>query len=393
MEQLFNNMSTQNIEDNHLVPIYGKREISLLKGEGVYVFDEEGKKYLDCVNGLGAVILGYSNKAFQDAMQEQVGMLMSTHSSFYSKERALFLEALHGILPEELSHSFISNTGTESVEAALKFARLITGKPGVISAKRAYHGRTFGALSASGTSKYKDPFEPLLSHMRQVAYNNITAIEEAYSDEIGAIILEPIQGESGVYVPDTEYLKSVKSFCEEKGIICIFDEVQSAYRTGDWLAATRYGVIPDIVCLSKAIGNGMPIAVTVTTENIAEQVPKGSHGTTFGSNPLACRAGRIVIEQIQQQHLLSKTQKVGEYFKERLQAINSSIIRDIRSSGFFIGVELKKKSGVYVKKMQQDHNILILTTGTVLRFLPSMIFEKKHVDEVIHALEKVLHDV
>ncbi len=386
-------MSTQQTEDNHLVPLYGKRDIAIARAEGVFVYDEEGTEYMDCISGHGAVILGYSHPEFVKEVQDQVATVVTTHGSFYSTERGKFLDLLHELLPDSLSHSFISSTGTESVEASLKFARAATGKPGVISTKRAYHGRTMGALSVNGTKKYRETFEPLLEHMEQVPYNDIDAIREAYNEQIGAIIIEPIQGEGGVYIPDVGYLAAVKAFCEEKQIVCIFDEVQSGIRTGAWLAADHEKVVPDIVCLSKSLGNGFPVAVTVTTAAIAKMVPRGSHGTTFGGNPLACRAARATLSIIQKGDLLQHVITVGEYFKEALEKIETHQIREVRAKGLFIGIDMKMRPGPIVKALQQDHNILVANTGTVIRLLPSLAFTTENADKFIKAFTEVLRTV
>ena len=383
-------MSTQENENNHLIALYAKRDISLVRGDGVFVYDEEGNEYLDCVNGMGVVILGHNNHAYVQAVKDQVGEIITVHSSFFTKERAAFLQTLHSVLPKSLTHSYISNSGTEAVEAALKFARLVTGKPGVISAFRGYHGRTYGAMSVGGTEKYRKPFEPLLDHMAQVPFNNIEALKEAYTDQIGAVLLEPIQGEGGVFIPNKDYLAQVKAFCEDKGILCIFDEVQSGFRTGTWLASESFDVTPDMVCLSKALGNGLPIAVTSVTSHIADQIPKGAHGSTFGSNPLSCRAARATIEEIQKNNLFEKAKEVGNYFVEQLQALDAPLIREVRGRGLFIGIDLKRKAGLFAKKLQEEHNILAMPSGTVLRFLPSLIFEKTHADRVVTALKEVL---
>ena len=380
----------QQAEQDHLIPLYPKRDVALMRGKGIKVWDEHGKEYLDCMMGYGAVLLGHSNKQLEIALSLQMTQITSVHSSFYSETRAKFLEALHRVLPEQLSHSFISNTGTESVEAALKFARLISGRPGVISAKRAYHGRTMGALSVNGTPKYRKPFEPLLSHNTQVAFNDMAALKEAVGDDTGAIILEPIQGEGGVQVPDIGYLKAVRELCDAEDLVLIFDEVQTGYRTGDWLASTQHDVIPDIVCLSKGIGNGIPLAVTAVQTQHVEKIPKGSHGTTFGSNPLACAAGLFVIEYIEEHGLHDNALAMGALLADEVRNFNSNIVREVRSAGAMIGIETKQKAGRLAKQLQEQEGIIVMPTGTNLRLLPPLTITEAQVRDIVTGLYNVL---
>ncbi len=383
-------MNIQEIEDKHLAGLYPKRDVALTRGKGLVAIDEQGEEYIDCMMGYGTVILGHSHNEFTVALSLQLNNIIGVHSSFYSDARANLLETLHSILPEELTRTYLCNSGTEAIEAALKFARLSTNKPGVISTKRAYHGRTMGALSVNGTPKYRKPFEPLLEPNAQVIFNDIEDLKNAYTEEMGAVILEPIQGEGGVVPATKEYLQSVRNFCNETGMVLIFDEVQTGFRTGDWLASTVYDVVPDILCLAKALGNGFPIGATVIQEQYAEHIPKGSHGTTFGSNPLACVAANATLLHIKENNLHDNALAMGSYLYDGLSAIDSSIIREVRGVGLMLAIELKKKSGLYAQRLQREQHLIAMPTGTVLRLLPPLTITQDEADEIIRRVEVVL---
>lgn len=383
-------MSIQTTEQNHLIPVYPKRDVALVKGKGLRVWDEAGQEYIDCMMGHGSVILGHGMGEFSVALSMQLNDIIGVHSSFYNNTRANFLELLHSVLPDELTHSFISNSGTESVEAALKFARLITGKPGVVSMKQGYHGRTLGALSVNGTPKYRKAFEPLLQPNTLVSFNDIEALEEAITEEVGAVILEPIQGEGGVRMPNPGYLESVRQLCTDRNVIFILDEVQTVLRTGSWLASEEYGVVPDILCIAKGLGNGIPIGVTVIKEQYVESIPRGSHGTTFGSNALSCAAAHYTLQYIIDNQLHDNTLAMGAYLLDGIRAIESSMIREVRGKGLMLAIELKQRAGKIAQQLQIDAGLITMPGGTLLRLLPPVTITQADADEIIKRLSQVL---
>ncbi|HEX5503276.1 MAG TPA: aspartate aminotransferase family protein [Thermomicrobiales bacterium] len=380
----------QELENANLVPLYAKREIALVRGEGVHLWDSEGKRYLDCMSNYGVNILGHAHPAVTAAIQEQAARLTNCHSSFYNDARARFLQLLSEMAPADLTRAFLTNSGTESIEAALKFARAATGRPKVVATRRAYHGRTMGALAATADKKYREPFMPLLEGFSHVPYDDDDALGAAMDDETAAIILEPIQGEGGIYVPGDHYLAAAREIAHRHGALLILDEVQTAFRTGSLFACQQVGVTPDILCVSKGIANGFPFAVTLVTEDVAERIPAGSHGTTFGGNPLACAAATATLSALQRGDYLERSKQVGAYFLAELRALESPKVRDVRGRGLMIGLELKERVTKYLRALQ-ERGVLALTAGaTTLRFLPSLLLEERDVDEVLAALSAVL---
>ncbi|MFH1536614.1 MAG: aspartate aminotransferase family protein [Patescibacteria group bacterium] len=380
-------MNIQQIEDQNLIPIYQKRDIVLVKGNGCYLFDENNNEYLDLASNYGANILGYNNINFNNALKSQIDRLTNCHSSFYNDTRAALLSKLNNLFPN--FKSFICNTGTESVEAALKFAKIISNKDEIISAKRSYHGRTLGALSATGIPKYQKPFQPLIPNFKQINFNDINDLIKNISHNTAAILLEPIQGESGVNIPNINYLKQVKNLCVKNNILLILDEIQTGFRTGKYLAADHFNVEPDIFCLSKGLGNGFPVALTLVHNNVFNNIARGSHGTTFGSNPMACAASLKTLEEIANNQLLQNSKNMGEYFLIKLNNINSPIVREVRGLGLMIAIELKQKAGKYVKALQEE-GILVMSNNNIIRLLPPLIITKEEIDLALKKFNKIL---
>lgn len=378
------------IEASHLLPLYAKREIALVRGAGVSLWDSDGKHYLDCMSNYGVNILGHAHPAVGAAIKEQVDILSNCHSSFYNDERARFLTVLAGMAPPELSRAFLSSSGAESIEAALKFARVATGRTKVVAAKRGYHGRTFGALGATAEKKYREPFLPLLEGFSHVPYDDEDALGAAVDHDTSAIILEPIQGEGGIHEPGPDYLAAALEIARSSGALLILDEVQTAFRTGALFACQHAGVTPDILCVSKGIANGFPLGVTLVTEEVAARVPAGSHGTTFGSNPLACAAATATLTTLRDEQLFSATTRVGAYFAARLRGLNSAKIRSVRGRGLMIGVELKERATTYLRGLQEAGVLALLAGSTTLRFLPPVIFSERDVDQAVSVLGRLL---
>src|ERR671935_670369 len=303
------------------IPLHAVRGLSLVRGQGCELFDQDGRRYLDLMTNYGVNILGHNHPEVTAAITEQARKLLNAHQSFETPSRAAFLEALAALLPPSLNRISFANSGAESVEAALKYARVASGKSGVIATHRAYHGRTLGALSVTSEAKYRDPYQPLLAGVKHVPFDDLEALEAAIDDTIGAVIVEPIQGEAGVRVPRDGYLEGVRRLCDAHDLRLIVDEVQTGFRTGAPCAFTAAGILPDILCLSKAIANGLPLGVTVTTEAVSEKIPKGSHGSTFAGGALACAAGAATLSVLADPALHEKVRSTGDHFRRRLQDV------------------------------------------------------------------------
>jgi LysW-gamma-L-lysine/LysW-L-ornithine aminotransferase len=368
------------------IPLHADRGISLVRGEGSYLWDDRGRRYLDLMTNYGVNLLGHAHPKVTAAIERQASQLTNAHQSFDTPARQEFLDTLAEFLPPSLSRISFANSGAEAVEAAMKYTRVATGRKGIIATHRAYHGRTFGALSATSDAKYRDPFMPMLEGVRHVPFDNLPAMAEAIDDSIAAVIIEPIQGEGGIRVPADGYLKGIRDLCTENGALLICDEIQTGFRTGAPLAFTRDRIEPDILCLSKSIANGLPIGVTVVTEAVSERVPKGSHGGTFSGNPLVCAAGVATLQVLANERLHSLATEKGERFQQRVREFGLSQVREVRGRGLMLAVELKKPATPVIKAMQERGVLVLPGGGTVIRFLPSILIDDAQLDEGIDAL-------
>ncbi len=378
------------IERSHQIPLYAKRDIALVRGEGSYLFDSDGNRYLDAMSNYGVAVLGHAHPRYARALSEQLLTLTTGHQSFGNDVRAALLLELDAIAPEGVRRSFLSNSGTEAIEAALKFARVATGRHKIVALRRAYHGRTLGALSATADKKYREPFEPLPIPSTHVAFNDAEALEAAVDADTAAIILEPIQGEGGIHPADLDFLTRVREIATQCGVVLIADEIQSGFRTGAPFASVAMGITPDILCTAKALANGFPIGLTLVTEQISASVPAGAHGSTFGGNPLAMRAAIETLRIMREGELYSRAIDLGAQIVERISALKSPKVRAVRGRGLMIGMELKAKATPVLRGLQ-ERGVLALPAGNlVIRFLPPMIWEQEQVDELLAAVESVL---
>lgn len=376
-------------EERNEVKLYPKRGVAIEKGEGVYVYDTAGKKYLDFMTNLGVSILGYSNPEIVKAVSDQISLIPSIHQTFYSEKRADLLREFTEILPEKLCKAVFTNSGAESIEAGLKLAMAATGKTKFIAATGAYHGRTLGSLSVTGQEKYKTIFDDFLGSAVHVPYNDAGAIEKSITKDIAAVILEPIQGESGIIIPGEDYLKKVREICDKNGILLILDEIQSAVRTGVWFAFERSGIIPDILCLSKSLSYGIPFGIVFTTEEVSSAMPKGGHGSTFAGNPVSVVAAIEVLRKIKKDNLLRNASENGKYLLNELRKIKHPSILEIRGSGLMIGVELNENTTPYLKKMQDLGLIAASSSSDTIRFLCPICVTKKEIDEALVIIKEV----
>jgi LysW-gamma-L-lysine/LysW-L-ornithine aminotransferase len=372
------------------IPLHAGRGLTLLRGEGSYLWDDKDRRYLDLMTNYGVNLLGHAHALVTDAIKLQASLLTNAHQSFDTPARQDFIEALGTLLPPPLTRISFGNSGAEAVEAALKYARVATGRIGIVAAHRAYHGRTFGALSATADAKYRDPFAPMLEGVRHIPFDDLDALDKVLDDSVAAVIIEPIQGEGGVRVPADGYLKGIRERCDAHGILLICDEIQTGFRTGAPFAFTREDVVPDILCLSKSIANGLPLGVTITTEAVSERVPRGSHGSTFAGNPLVCAAGTATLRVLADEALHTRAKQTGDRFQERVRGLGLPHVREVRGRGLMLAVELKKPATPVIKAMQERGVLVLPGGGTVIRFLPSILIQDAQLDEGIDALAEAL---
>jgi len=377
------------IENKHTSGLYNKQPIVFARGQGATLFDIDGVEYLDCAAGNGVANLGHAHPKVAAAMAEQASTLITLFESFYNEKRAQLMLKMTSLVPG-LDRVFFCNSGTEAVEAAVKFSRITTGRTGVIAAMRAFHGRTMGALSATYNKKYREPFEPLVPGFSHVPFNDIAALEAAVNDQTAAVILEPIQGEGGVYPADDAYLQAARRICTERGALLVMDEIQSGFgRTGKLFAILHSGVTPDILCCAKAIAGGLPMGAVLMAPSIKNLVP-GVHGSTFGGNPLSCATALAALQVIEEEDLPGQAAKKGEYLKEKLQEINSPLIREVRGKGLMIGIELRQKVAPYIKALQ-ERKVLVLNAGlTTIRLLPPLVITYEQIDHLVEKIGEVL---
>jgi acetylornithine/LysW-gamma-L-lysine aminotransferase len=380
----------QQLENEHQPPLYAKREIALVRGEGAYLFDSDGRRYLDAMSSYGVAILGHADPEYAAALSDQLQTLGTGHQSFYSDVRAELLREIAAIAPAGLTRYFLSNSGAEAIEAAIKFARVATERPNLVAAKRGYHGRTLGALAATADQKYRAPFEPLAPTTTHVSFNDAAALEAAVDGQTAAILLEPIQGEGGIWPASPEYLQSAREIAAVSGALLVADEIQTGFRTGTPWAIDASGVIPDILVTAKALANGFPIGLTMCTESISSAMPSGAHGTTFGASPLACRAALVTLHALRERDLYARSAALGADLMNRLAGMSSPKVRQVRGRGMMIGVELKERVTPTLRALQ-ERGVLVLPAGpTTFRLLPPLIWEQEQVDEFITAAESIL---
>jgi acetylornithine/LysW-gamma-L-lysine aminotransferase len=377
------------ITQQYEIDIYPRRDVVLVKGKGARMWDDQGNEYIDMASGISVANVGHCNDMVVEAISSQAAKLITCANTFYNDTRALFLEKLFSITPKNITKAYISNSGAEAVEAAIKFARLTTKKTKFISAMKGFHGRTMGALSATYKKEYKEDFEPLVPGFSSVPFNNFEKLAAAVDDNTAGIILELVQGEGGINIGDKEYFNSVRKLCDEKNILLIIDEIQTGFcRTGKMFAIEHYGIDADMMTLAKSIGGGFPLGVLLCSDKI--KAAPGKHGSTFGGNPLACAAGIAAIDFMIQNKLWEQAEAKGKYFKEKLSAFNLSAVRDIRVFGFMIGIELKDKSQPVIVELL-NRRILSLPAGTtVLRLLPPLVISYEDLDTVIKNLVEIL---
>ena len=378
------------IEDNYFINTFTRQPIVLDHGEGVNVWDIDGNKYIDMFAGIAVNALGHNHPKLVKAIQEQAEKLIHISSIYYNEPALIYAKKL--IELTSFDRIFYSNSGAEANEGAIKLAVKYTGKSEVISTVESFHGRTVMTLAATGHEHYHEPFKAILPKgFINVPYNDIDAIKDAITENTAAIIVEPIQGEGGVNVPDIGYLKEIEKICNEKDIVFIVDEVQTGFgRCGTLFAHELFDVKPDIMTMAKGIGGGVPMGGILATEKVASAFVPGDHGTTFGGGPLVCAAANAVLDEILAEDILDNVNEVGDYFVEELKKLDKEIIADVRGKGLMVGLELTEPGAEYVDKLREKGFLINCTADKVLRFVPPLIITKEDIDEFVKALDETL---
>lgn len=378
------------LEDQHSSGFYHKQPLVIARGQGARIWDAEGREYIDCTSGYGVSVLGHCHPAVVGALSVQARQLITCSETFYNERRAALQARLAGIAPPGLGRVFLCNSGTEAIEAALKIARLVTGRQGFVAAKNGFHGRTMGSLSATWKKQYREPFEPLVPGFQHVAYNDIDGLAQTVTPGTAAVLLEVIQGEGGVVPGDAAFLLAAQRLCREQGALLIVDEVQTGFgRTGRMFACQHHGLQPDLLCLAKGIAGGLPMgAVLMRTE--WDALPAGTHGSTFGGNPLVCAAALACIDAVEQERLPERAAELGDHFMDQLRAMDSPLVREVRGLGLMVGMQLKRRAGPYLS-MLMERGVLALAAGpTVMRFLPPLVISRGDLDTVVRTVGEVL---
>lgn len=377
------------IENKHTSGVYAKQTLTIVRGQGASLFDADGVEYLDCSSGHGVANLGHAHPKIAEAIYKQASTLITLFESFPNDQRALLMEKITSLIPG-LDRVFFCNSGTESVEAAFKFARISTGRKNIVAAMRAFHGRTYGSLSATYNKKYREGFEPLVPGFSHVAYNNVEALDKAVNEETAAAILEVVQGEGGVYPASLEYVQAARRICDERGALLIVDEIQSGFgRTGKMFAIQHFGVTPDLLTCAKSLAGGVPMGAVLIGKKVKNLVP-GVHGSTFGGNPLSCAAANAALTVIEEEDLPGQAEEKGKYLMEKLRKIESPHIREIRGLGLMVGIEMKQKVAPYLKALQERRIIALNAGMTVIRLLPPLVISHEQIDRLVEALTEVL---
>ena len=380
-------------EDKYLGNLYQRFPVTIEKGLGAHVWDVNNKEYIDCMGGYGVALVGHRNERVVSAIKSQIDKIITVHSSLYSKTREEFLETLFKVAPKGLTQAHLNNSGAEAIEAGMKFARKFTGKKGMVSMNGSYHGKSMGALSLTFNPKYRKSFQPLVDKVTFSPFGNIESLRETIDDDTAFIILEPIQGESGIHVAPDGFLQDVRKLCDDNGILLIFDEIQAGLgRTGRMWASEHWDTAPDILCIAKGIAGGVPMGVTMVRPDILDCISKGEHSSTFGGNPLSCAAGTATLQALTQDGLIDNADKMGKLFREGLERLKEkhTIIREIRGKGLMIGIELKfEVKNILMEGIEK--NLLLLYSGrNILRLLPPLVISEEDVTKSLDILGELL---
>jgi acetylornithine/LysW-gamma-L-lysine aminotransferase len=380
-------------EDQFMGNLYQRFPVTVERGVGAHVWDTDGKEYIDCMGGYGVALVGHKNERVNNAIKEQIDKIITIHSSLYNKTREEFLTTLIGLAPKGLTQVHLNNSGAEAIEAAMKFARKFTGKTGMVAMKGSYHGKSFGALSLTFNPKYRKAFAPLVEKVSFASYGDIESLRSVIDEDTAFVILEPIQGESGIIVAPDGFLQDVRKLCDEKGIVLIFDEIQAGLgRTGRLWACDHWNTIPDILCLAKGIAGGVPMGATLVRPDILAAISKGEHSSTFGGNPISCAAGTAALKAITEDGLIENSEKMGKLFREGLEELKEkhTMIREIRGKGLMIGIEMKFEVKDILMGLIKKGVLMLYSGRNILRILPPLVISEDDVTKVLHALDSIL---
>lgn len=387
--------ASQRAEEQFFLPVFKKAPFRPVRGEGVYLYEESGKRYLDFLAGLAVNALGYNHPDLTRAIQDQCTKVLHVCNLFYHPYTGPLAERLVSL--SGMKRAFFTNSGTEAVEGAIKMTRAHArgrkGKIGIVALEKSFHGRTLGALSLTHAEKYRLPFEPLLPGVQFVPPNDIQKLRAAMSDEVAAVIMEPLLGEGGVIPLSTPFLREARSLCDRHDALLILDEIQSGLgRTGSAFCFQKHGIVPDIVVLAKSLGAGLPLGAILAGEKAEFVLHHGDHGTTFGGGPLACRAALTFLDVLERDGLVLHADTTGAYLRLRLSELKKefSCIEDVRGEGLIVGVEMSIDVPALVGELLQEGFVANCTAGNVLRLLPPLIIQKEHVDAFVGGLRKVL---
>ena len=386
-----------------LLPTYDRKRVLFRRGQGCYLWDDQGRRYLDWLSGIGVCALGYNHPAVLATIRKQAPRLVHVSNLFYHDYQSALAERLTKL--SGLQRAFFCNSGSEAIEGSIKLARAyarLRSKNGskaafrILAMENSFHGRTAGALAATATKKYREPFEPLLPGVRFVKFNNVSDLERKFDGSVCAVLIEPIQGEGGINPVTAEFFAAARKLADRHGALLVADEIQCGLgRTGDWFAFQKFGVTPDILALAKPIASGLPLGAIFTREHVAAAIKPGLHGTTFGGGPLACAVAVTVLDTLQREKLLANVRRVGQYFLEKLESVkvkHPSVV-EARGIGLMLALQLAAPGKDVVDAALARGLVINCTHDTVLRFLPPFIITEKQVDEGVKLLEQALSEV
>jgi len=385
----------EELEETYGAPAFKKFPLTIVRGKGSLVWDINGKEYIDFMTGIGVALVGHSNDSVVEAIKDQAARLITCHGTFYNDARAGFMERLVKIAPRGLEKALLTNSGTESVEGAIKLARRHTGKKRVISMKGAFHGKTYGSLSATWNKKYRDPFGPLLEGFEFAEYGDPQSLSQLIDSDTAAVLAEPIQGESGIIVPPPDYFRQVREICDKTGTLLILDEIQTGLgRTGKMWASEHWGVVPDIMTVSKGLGGGLPIGAAVATAEVAGSLKGGEHTSTFAGNPLSCAAASAAIDFITKNDLPSQARQKGEVMKSGLSRIASDhkLVKEVRGLGLMLAMQTRVDIHTQLLSAEEKGVIFAYSGRDTFRFLPSPVIEEGQIARGLEVLERVISE-
>jgi len=383
----------QEIEDAHYARYYARKPITIVRGRGALLYDENDKEYVDCTGAYGASIVGHAHPLVARAISDQATKLIACHGSTYNDARASFVSKLSTILPSGLNRFFFANSGAEAVECAIKVARKATGRRKIVAIKGAFHGKTHGALSATWDAKYRKNFEPLVPDFIHIPFNSSEVAKETITNDTAAVFLEPVQGEGGIRIPSKEWVTLLSDLIHDAGGLLVADEIQTGFgRTGRMFACEHMSINPDILCLGKGIASGLPIGITAAADGIMSTLSVGEHTTTFGGNPVVCAAGSATIDVLLEERLVDNAAKVGEHFKVGLQGLMDKhrIVREVRGLGLMLASETRFDARDILTNAMNE-GVLALDAGrNVLRFLPPLCIRTDQIEHVLAVFDRIL---